>query len=196
MTRDVNEWLNGPHHDNARGRWIADTYGDELYLLYDRGQIGPGIWISLDSRIPAPDCAIGTPANARELGAWIMSAPWLSTSALRSSTIEAIDALELDVSVAPGALEQSNCAHSAGAPNVPSVFVVIEIHEYADSRHPWPFPYGQKLRLFLFDRFSGSSAPRTIVVAIAGKPDAFEETVADAMPTARELLARLATYEK
>lgn len=200
MSREVSSWRWLP--GAASGSWSRNVFGDpsgigdELILV----RVPPAgrnlrraIWISLDSRIPEPDCEVGTPATARELATWIGSRSWLSATPPRRVTLEGIDALEIDITAVPGEDPPARCPLGDIYSRANGRFF-IEVREAGTKRHPWVVEPGETIRLLLFDRFTGSAAPRTIGVTIQSPTESFDAMVADATPIVRALLSTLVAY--
>jgi hypothetical protein len=192
LSSGINSWVTGPLPSTARGAWQPDTYGDELFLSHGQLTALEWIGISLDTRIPEPDCQVGTPATARELATWIQAQPSLATTPYRQVTVAGVNALVLDVTVQPTPGAAHFCAQSFGSP---SGSPLIAIHESGGQRHPWTPEPGRKLRIYLLDRFSKSLAPRTVAVVVQSPNEgSFDSTIDDAGAVLQLLFTKLATY--
>ncbi len=135
----------------------GDSAGS-LFLTFDRSWMR----IAADPLPVAPGCAPGSaPADAAALARSIRSDPDLEATAPVAVRVGGVDALQIDVTLAPGA----GCAQYDGPP------VVVEKTWLTD---------GTRMRLYLLDLPGGSA--RTLSIAIVAAEEVFEQVVEAAAP--------------
>ncbi|MEK6225086.1 MAG: hypothetical protein AABM40_02190 [Chloroflexota bacterium] len=165
----------------TRDGWNADWYPDSIFLQTEA--MSSEVVVTLDARIPAPNCSVGTVATASELAQWIANNPDLRARGPEIVPVSGITVIQLDVTVSSTA-RISSCGPDRRFP-------VVEVYD-EERHHPRVVMRDQVMRAYFFNLFDGSPDPRTVAVLITSDEDDLDREVGQAMPVITSLLGALA----
>ena len=183
LSKAIEDWMDSRTRDalETRDGWNVDWYPDSIFLQTEA--MSSEVVVTLDARIPAPNCSVGTVATASELAQWIANNPDLRASGLELVPVSGITVIQLDVSVSPTA-QISSCGPDRRFP-------VVEVYD-EEHHHPRVVMRDQVMRAYFFNLFDGSPEPRTVAVLITSDEDELDREVGQTMPIITSLLSALA----